>query len=506
METGGAASAKPKQSPKRWDWVVKYPEGRMPLLQVQKELEKLQVSDRSEGFVETNVSISHPSLSTHVLLIMELSHGPSFFFSLKGPNRTRRQDTGRSIIDITEGGGGIVGMDILRIIENYDDANWCTTEVPDDSQARAKVKMTEEKLGEIPDDMATREREDWKEKRKPKEKGKEKVKVTEEKLGEIPDDMATREREDWKEKRKPKGKKGKEKEKEKEEKPKRKPKKRKPKVKKLKERDQWYMDDRDQILLRALLGPELKWEEKAEDVPWPPIHQIPQPLRNWLYDSINVFAIKVAQSNRKGPISIYGTVLVRDEYDYRCIYLFRRGRDDPQLITRKDRTLTLISPIRALAVRDSMFFEFHLKIKGGDAADEDFSKVSILKAPSDFTSKLTAWTTGNDENKIVLYDSEGAGTRTELGPGESVSGLVAVPLGEELVLHVSLADGVQHQLEEYFTLVIGPDVDERTLEQGPYRMQVKISWKGVVNHQPGFKLRGRPNMWGYIADRRVLLS
>ena len=83
METGGAASAKPKQSPKRWDWVVKYPEGRMPLLQVQKELEKLQVSDRSEGFVETNVSISHPSLSTHVLLIMELSHGPSIFFLWK---------------------------------------------------------------------------------------------------------------------------------------------------------------------------------------------------------------------------------------------------------------------------------------------------------------------------------------------------------------------------------------------------------------------------------------
>lgn len=43
----------------------------------------------------------------------------------------------------------------------------------------------------------------------------------------------------------------------------------------------------------------------AEDVPWPPIHQIPQPLRNWLYDSVDVIAIKVAQSDRKGPISIY---------------------------------------------------------------------------------------------------------------------------------------------------------------------------------------------------------
>jgi hypothetical protein len=88
-------------------------------------------------------------------------------------------------------------MDILRITENYD-ANWCTTEVPDDSQARAKVM-----LGEIPDDIPTREREDWKEKRKPKV---------------------------------------------------------------LKERDRWYMDDRDQILLRALLGPELKWEEKVMDI------------------------------------------------------------------------------------------------------------------------------------------------------------------------------------------------------------------------------------------------
>jgi hypothetical protein len=207
------------------------------------------------------------------------------------------------------------------------------------------------------------------------------------------------------------------------------------------------------------------------------------------------------------------------------------------LIPMQDRTLTLISPTRALAVRDSMFFEFHLKIKGGDATYEDFCKgfiehsairhtqqptirslesclgrmelvytpvrcaleasiaVSILKGPSDFTSKVTAWTTGNDENKILLYDSEGAGTRTELGPGESVFGLVAVPLGEELVLHVSLADGVQHQPEECFTLLIGPNVDERTLEQGPYRMLVKILWKGVVNHQPCFKLWGRPNMW-----------
>lgn len=88
------------------------------------------------------------------------------------------------------------------------------------------------------------------EEKKRKPKGKEKVKVTEEKLGGIPDDIATREREDWKEKRK-------EKEKPKP-KTKRKPRKRRLKVKKLKERDRWYMDDRDQILLKALMDPELQ--------------------------------------------------------------------------------------------------------------------------------------------------------------------------------------------------------------------------------------------------------
>ncbi|KAF8729180.1 hypothetical protein HU200_017764 [Digitaria exilis] len=133
-------------------------------------------------------------------------------------------------------------------------------------------------------------------------------------------------------------------------------------------------------------------------------------------------------------------MLIRAEYDYRCIYLFRRGRDDPQLITSKDNMLTLISPIRASAARDSMFFEFELKIMGTGDVDEDFSKekpttksldiflstmelvytpvpfaleasiaVSVLHGPSDFTSKVTAWTT-NDENKIILYDSVVPGT------------------------------------------------------------------------------------------------
>uniref|UniRef100_A0A0D3GW38 DUF6598 domain-containing protein n=1 Tax=Oryza barthii TaxID=65489 RepID=A0A0D3GW38_9ORYZ len=48
--------------------------------------------------------------------------------------------------------------------------------------------------------------------------------------------------------------------------------------------------------------------------------------------SVNIISIKVIKSDVGYPISVFGTVLARDQYDYRCVYLFRRGRDDPQII------------------------------------------------------------------------------------------------------------------------------------------------------------------------------
>jgi hypothetical protein len=136
-------------------------------------------------------------------------------------------------------------------------------------------------------------------------------------------------------------------------------------------------------------------------------------------------------------------------------------------------TLTLMGPYRAVAVSDSMYFEFHLKFKGDGDVDEDFSKgilvhsaichsqqpttdhlysclstvelvytpvpyaveasfvVSILKGPFDFIGKVTDWTTGNEKkNKIVVYNKEVAGVERR-----GVHGLVAVPV-DELVLCV----------------------------------------------------------------------
>ncbi|CAL5018945.1 unnamed protein product [Urochloa decumbens] len=288
----------------------------------------------------------------------------------------------------------------------------------------------------------------------------------------------------------------------------------------------WYVDDRNQ----SLLEPILKWEEKvvkvlhmvryrelteynhkmgcsvptrfcefdiaffdldkeSEGVPWKPIHKLPRDCL--LADSVNVIAIKVAESDRKYPISIFGTVLARDEYDYRCVYLFRRGRDEPQVITSKDDALTLMGPYRALAVSDSMYFEFHLKIKGDGDVDEDFSKgylehsgichsqqpmtrfmysclstvelvykpvpfaveasftVSILKGSSDLIGKVTAWTTRNEENKIVVYNKEVAGNGCD-GP---VRGLVAVPVDEELARRISVSERCEDERDNCFQLL-----------------------------------------------------
>lgn len=200
--------------------------------------------------------------------------------------------------------------------------------------------------------------------------------------------------------------------------------------------------------------------------------------------------------------------------------------------------LTLTGPNRALAVTDSMFFEFDLKIKGDGAVDEDFCKgllehsvahntgqlrtlslvsclstvnmvythipfaleaslaINVLKGAFNFTGKVTAWTSEN-KNKIILYDSKVAGPRTELGNGGSVvlTRVLAIPLGEELVLSLCVYDDDREA--ECMELVMGHDVEESSRKLGPYELQVKIIWRGVLK-------RRRPNMWQYFGDFRVL--
>nr|CAB3471688.1 unnamed protein product [Digitaria exilis] len=79
----------------------------------------------------------------------------------------------------------------------------------------------------------------------------------------------------------------------------------------------------------------LNLDKESKTVPRPPISKIPA-SNFWRSEhSVNVISIKVAESDVGYPIKIYGTVLARDQYDYRCVYLFNRSRDNPQLIKSK---------------------------------------------------------------------------------------------------------------------------------------------------------------------------
>uniref|UniRef100_A0A0E0NPH6 DUF6598 domain-containing protein n=1 Tax=Oryza rufipogon TaxID=4529 RepID=A0A0E0NPH6_ORYRU len=254
----------------------------------------------------------------------------------------------------------------------------------------------------------------------------------------------------------------------------------------------------------------------------PPVKSLNCSEYTWMVHSMNISSIKVTESDVGYPISVFGTVLARDEYDFRCVYLFRRDRDDPQLITSPEDTLTLTGPNRALGALDRVYFEFHLKVRVDGDVDKVFCKgvrehhadaclirpvtlwlrsclstvilvyspvesaieacvaVNIQGVVSNFNGKVTAWTTEDHENKIVLYESKVAGTKTVLGVDGSVEltrRFVAVELEDILVLNICVFEGED---EAEFELYLGQNDEECTLEQGPYKLQVKISWTAAM--------------------------
>uniref|UniRef100_A0A0E0IA68 DUF6598 domain-containing protein n=2 Tax=Oryza TaxID=4527 RepID=A0A0E0IA68_ORYNI len=266
-------------------------------------------------------------------------------------------------------------------------------------------------------------------------------------------------------------------------------------------------------------------DKESKISPGSPIRTIPSSKFVMLEGSVNVIAIKVTESDSGYPISIFGTVLARDKQDYRCVYLFRRDRDHPQLITSPEDTLTLTGPKRGLATKGSMYFEFNLKIKGDGATDKDFSKgfiehdavayekplktlelesfmsrvafiytpvpyavqatlaVNFLEGLSNFTGTVSAWTTGNVENEIILYDSRVEGTETTVRNDGRVTltrNIVAVVCKHKLVLKVCVFEGGSEVA--CFKFVLGHRNEECTRKKGPYVLQVKVRWIGIIEH------------------------
>jgi len=64
-----------------------------------------------------------------------------------------------------------------------------------------------------------------------------------------------------------------------------------------------------------------------------PRDTIPDSERDDLELALNVLHLKVLASDVGFPVSLFGTVLMRDELDFKCIYLFQRDRENCQVIS-----------------------------------------------------------------------------------------------------------------------------------------------------------------------------
>lgn len=52
-----------------------------------------------------------------------------------------------------------------------------------------------------------------------------------------------------------------------------------------------------------------------------------------VFDSVNILSVKIVASDAGFPLNVYGTVIARDNLDYKCVYLFRRSRERCQSIS-----------------------------------------------------------------------------------------------------------------------------------------------------------------------------
>ncbi|XP_044335517.1 uncharacterized protein [Triticum aestivum] len=268
--------------------------------------------------------------------------------------------------------------------------------------------------------------------------------------------------------------------------------------------------------------------------------------------SVNVISLKVADSDVGYPISVFGTVLARDDADYRCVYLFRRDRDDPQFIESPEDMLTLTG----LVVPDTIFFEFNLKIDG-TTGDRDFSKgviehypvplekgpkaellsswlstvelvlapvpfavaatvkVRILNGPCDapFSGKITAWTAGDTESHIILYDEQehrAMGGRRLTGDGGSIAlsrDLVAVHVPSSLYddeyeeIAVSVCFTSRDGDGECTCVTLQYPQEEKVCVHGAYELQVEVTWTAILEGPFGTDVDKR---WSSVPLRPLL--
>ncbi|KAM0930047.1 hypothetical protein ACQ4PT_001222 [Festuca glaucescens] len=182
-------------------------------------------------------------------------------------------------------------------------------------------------------------------------------------------------------------------------------------------------------------------------------------------ESINVISLKICESDVGFPINLFGTIIARDEVDYKCVHLFRREADDPQFIT---------SPVYPM---------------------EATIAINLLKGKCNI-SRVEAWTTENSEDHMILYENKAAGTQIVINDGGTVPltrRVVAVPLDEKVVLSL-----VGDDESEPLVLTLGQTDEVHACKMGCGELQVKIAWTAIPE-------RRKYNKWEFVGDELLML-
>ncbi|CAL4910729.1 unnamed protein product [Urochloa decumbens] len=243
---------------------------------------------------------------------------------------------------------------------------------------------------------------------------------------------------------------------------------------------------------------------------------------------VNILSVKIASLDVCFPVQVYGTVIVRDNIDRKCIYLFRREKDHCQLINSTDESLILTGPKRGLLLLDDAYIEIDLKIKDHQGQEEKelskgfltirgttgrhmgkcvveskglatrFSTMQVMYAVVDnaveatiaievlrgeFYGKITACTTSIPNHLVLLHDSKVDGVMNGNGKGviQLLLSVVSVCQDENLLVNIVAQTG---DVECQETIAFTPRIRGRAGEEitvGATKLLVKVAWSLINN-------------------------
>ncbi|CAL4919534.1 unnamed protein product [Urochloa decumbens] len=147
-----------------------------------------------------------------------------------------------------------------------------------------------------------------------------------------------------------------------------------------------------------------------------------------LCEAVNILSVKIGSLDIEFPIHVYGTVIARDSLDKKCVYLFRRDREESQTINSKDESLILTGPKRGLALISNTHVETNLIIKGDQNQEERPLSKGILTIP------------GMERRVLTRCELESCSLATKLSTVDVVYGVVKDAVEATISIEVLAGD------------------------------------------------------------------